>query len=118
MLAVGASLTETLVVVEKSRQPPAATIVQETVYVPDVAPEGVSCPVEPFIDKPVEGNMLKTPPVVPINPTLIGGLGFVTVLSTLHKLLTGQDMVAVGACVIITVVVVENPGQGSVGEIV
>ena len=64
MLAVGAAVIVTVVVVLTAEQPPEAAIVYVTVYVPAVLELGVIAPVLALMLKPVVEEYV--PPVVPV----------------------------------------------------
>lgn len=74
----------TVVVVEKSAQPPLLLIKYLMVYVPAAAPAGVMVPDDGSIDKP-EGLTENVPPWLPVNVTGTGGLGEFASSAALHK---------------------------------
>jgi hypothetical protein len=99
IVAAGAVVIVTDVVVENATHPPAAAIVYVTVYVPSVLVEGVIAPVEALIINPAAEEYV--PPVVPVNVT-----GWTA--DVIQKVGPLYAIVAVGAVVMVTNVVAEK----------
>lgn len=102
MVAVGTARMVTDVVVVNDEQPPDAAMVYVTVYVPGVLADGVIAPVVALMLKPIVDE--NVPPDVPVN---------VTACADETELQNGPayEMVADGAVIIATLVVVVKAAQ-------
>ena len=103
MLALGAELMVTLAVVLTAEQPAEAAIVYVTVYVPAVLVLGVIAPVLASMLRPVVDEYV--PPVVPV------WLTDCAIERVLQNGEPAQLILALGAAVIVTVVVVLTAEQ-------